>query len=134
MQENPQILPHTLLQVLYLLAIALAGGLGALIDRFINRKKITPEVAILEASAIKIRAEARKLDGETIDLAWDRIDDLTAINSELTKKLDLCEIRSRHHETQEKRMLALMELHGIKYKEYDDPKNNMKYSEMDEPK
>jgi len=123
MSETPPANPHAVLDFLYALAIPLAGGLGALFQWLLNRKKIKPEVSILEASAEKTRAEARKLDGETINLAWDRIDELIEINFELRKQLDLCEIRGRHHENQEKRMLAIMELHNIKYREFDEPKS-----------
>jgi len=105
-----------------MIAIPLAGAAGALVTRFLNRKKVRPELSILEASAEKTRAEVRRLDGETIDLAYDRILELVEINRELSKQLDLCEIRGRHHEAQEKRMLAIMSLHGIKYSEYDEPK------------
>lgn len=130
MQEG-QSASHYLLDFLRILAIPLAGALGYLGSWFLNRKKIKPEVSVLEASAEKTRAEARKLDGETIRDAWERIDELILINFELRKQLDMCEIRSRHHEVQERRMLALMELHGIKYKEFDEPK---KMTELDETK
>ena len=122
MQETPSSTPHALLDYLYMIAIPLAGAVGALVTRFLNRKKVRPELSILEASAEKTRAEVRRLDGETIDLAYDRILELVESNRELSKQLDLCEIRGRHHEAQEKRMLAIMSLHGIKYSEYDEPK------------
>jgi hypothetical protein len=124
MQETPTASSRALIDVLYLLAIGVAGGIGSLITWFLNRQKVKPEILILEASAEKTRAEARRLDGETVNLAWDRIDELTEINFELRKQLDLCEIRGRHHEAQERRMLAIMELHGIKYSELDKPRED----------
>jgi len=122
MQEIPSPTPPALFNALYVLAIAVAGVLGSLITSFINRKKVRPEISVLEAGAEKTRAEARKLDGETINLFCNRIDELVEINLELRKKIDLCEIRSRHHEAQERRMKALLMLHGIKYSEFDLPK------------
>ena len=122
MQEHSPATPHALLDFLYVLAIPIAAGVGALVNRLLNRKRVRPELLILEASAEKTRAEVRKLDGETIDLAYDRILELVEINRELSKQLDLCEIRGRHHEAQEKRMLAIMSLHNIKYSEFDEPK------------
>lgn len=123
MQDQPTALPQWLLTVLQNLVVFGAGGLIVrLITLWLNRKKPKVEVLALEASAQKTRAEARKLDGESLNLAWERIDELILENFDLRKQLDLCEIRSRHHEIQERRMLALMELHGIKYKEFDGPK------------
>lgn len=122
MQENPSASSHAFLEALKILAIPIAGALGALIAKLFEWSRRKPEISAIHATAEKTRAEARKLDGETINLAYDRIDELTEINFELRKQLDLCEIRGRHHEEQEKRMLALMALHGIKYGEFDEPK------------
>jgi hypothetical protein len=122
MQEIPSATPTALLNALYVIAIGVAGVIGSLVTWFINRKKVRPEISALEAGAEKTRAEARKLDGETVDLFCDRIDELVQINLELRRQCELCEIRSRHHEGQQRRMLALMELHGIKYSELDNPK------------
>jgi hypothetical protein len=133
MQDNPSASPHALLDALYVLAIGIAGAIGSLVTWFINRKKVRPEISILEADAEKTRAgaektraEGRKLDAETINLFCMRIDDLVAINLKLSQKIDLCEIRSRHHEAQEKRMKALLDLHGIKYSEMDNHKGDEK--------
>jgi hypothetical protein len=121
MQDNPTASSHVL-ETLRSFATPIALVIGLLIGHFIKLLKVRPEVSNLEANAAKTRAEARKLDGETIDLAHERILELVEINSELRKQLDLCEIRGRHHEQQEKKMLALMNLHGIKYNEFDEPK------------
>lgn len=124
MQENPSASSHAILEALKILAIPLAGVLGALIAKLFEWNRRKPEISVIQASAEKTRAEARKLDAETVDLFCDRIDELVEINSELRKQLDLCEIRGRHHDNQQKRMLALMELHGIKYSEFDTPKEH----------
>jgi hypothetical protein len=121
MQDNPTASSHVL-ETLRSLATPIALIVGVVLGQFVKLLKVKPEVSILQASAEKTRAEARKLDGETINLAWERIDELTEINSELRKQLDLCEIRGRHHENQEAKMLALLKLHGVKYSEFDEPK------------
>ena len=122
MQENPTASSHVVLETLQTLATPVALLVGVIIGWFIKLKKVRPEVSVLEASAEKTRAEARKLDGETINLAWERIEELIEINSQLRMQSDLCEIRIKHHENQEKRMKALLDLHQIKYSEFDEPK------------
>jgi hypothetical protein len=121
MQENPSASSHALLEALKILAIPLAGAIGALLAKLFEWGKQKPEISAIQAGAEKTRAEARKLDGETINLAWDRISELTDINFELRRQLDLCEIRVRHHEAQEKRLKALIDIHEIKYSEFDEP-------------
>src|SRR5436190_4691832 len=88
MQGNSPAFPHTFFDFLYVLAIPVAGGVGALVTRLLNRKKLQPEVLILEARAGKTRAETRKLDGETITNAWERIDELQEINFQLRIERD----------------------------------------------
>lgn len=127
MQENPSASSSALLEALKILAIPLAGALGALVARLFEWGRRKPEISVIQASAEKgradaekSRAETRRLDGETINLAYDRIDELTEINFDLRKQLDLCEIRGRHHDAQQKRMKALLDFHGIKYSEFDE--------------
>jgi hypothetical protein len=120
MQENSSQASRVLLDFVYALAIPIAGAIGAIVSWFVNRKRSYGEIANLEASAVKTRAEARRLDGETVNLAWDVIDELTKVNFELRRELDLSEIRGRHNEQQQRKMKALLDLHGIKYSEGDE--------------
>lgn len=130
MQEQSTSTSQLLLDFLKILAIPLAGAIGYLGSWLQNRKKIKPEILILEANAEKTRAETRRLDGETIDLAHDRIDELVVVNFQLRqdclalqRKVDMAEIRDSFNDKQRKKMKALLDLHGIKYSEFDEPKS-----------
>lgn len=131
MQDQSSSASQVLLDFLKILAIPIAGGIGYLVSWFRNRGKRKPELSILEATAQKTRAEARKIDGETIDRAHDRIDELVIINYqlredllELKKQVDMSDIRDSFNEKQRKKMKALLDVHGIKYSEFDDPKQD----------
>lgn len=130
MQEHSPSASQVLLDALKVLAVPLAAALGYLGSWIQNRKKLKPELSILEASAEKTRAEAKKLDGETLDLAYDRIDDLLDINYELRrenlalqKQVDMAEVRDDFNDKQRRKMKALLDIHGIKYSEFDEPKS-----------
>lgn len=126
MQETSS---HALLDLLKNLQAPIGAVLGVLGHWLFNRWKQKPELSILEANAEKTRAEARKLDGETINLAHDRIDELVMVNFQLRqdclalqKRVDLADLRDNFNAEQRKRMKALLDIHGIKYSEFDEPK------------
>jgi len=128
MQEHSTSASQVLLDFLKILAIPIAGALGYLGSWLQNRKKLNPEIKILDANAAKTEAEARKLDGETVDRAYDRIDELVVVNFQLRqdclalqRKVDMSEIRDRFNEEQRRKMKALLDIHGIKYNEFDGP-------------
>lgn len=130
MQEHSPSASQVLLDFLKILAIPLAGGIGALGHWVFNRNKQKAEVSIGEANADKTRSEARKLDWETINLAHDRIDELLDINYKLRqenlglqKQVDMADIRDDFNEKQRRKMRALLEVHDIKYSEFDEPKS-----------
>lgn len=130
MQEHSSSASQVFVDVLKVLAVPLAAALGYLGSWFQNRKKLKPELSILEASAAKTEAEARKLDGETVDRAYDRIDELVIVNFQLRqdcldlqKKVDMADIRDKFNEEQRRKMKALLDVHGIKYSEFDEPKS-----------
>lgn len=131
MSENVPSTSQVLLDFLKILAVPLAAVGGYLGSWFQNRKKLRPELAILDANARKTRAEAKKIDGEALDQAWERIDELAAVNFqlrkdclELQKKVDLADLRDNFNAEQRKRMKALLDIHSIKYSEFDEPKPN----------
>lgn len=131
MQEHQTSASQVLVDFLKIVAVPLAAAMGYLGSWLQNRKKLKPELSILEANAEKTRAEARKLDGETIDRAHDRIDELVIVNFQLRqdclalqKQVDMADIRDRHNEEQRKKMKALLDFHGIKYSEFDGPKQD----------
>lgn len=104
---------HALLDLLKNLQAPIGAVLGALAHWLFNRWKQKPETSILEARAEKTRAEARRLDGETINLAHDRIDELVIVNFqlrqdclELQRKLDVAELRERVYDEDRRRAKA----------------------------
>src|SRR5688572_21098043 len=126
MQETSS---NALLDLLKSLQVPIGAVVGALVHWLISRWKRKPELSILEANAEKTRAEAKKLDGETLDLAYDRIDELVIVNYQLRKEnlalqrdVDLAAIRDRFNEEQRRKMKALLDVHDIKYSEFDEPK------------
>lgn len=131
MQDQSSSASQVLLDFLKVLAIPIAGGIGYLFSWIRNRGREKPELSILEATAEKTRAETRKLDGETIDRAHDRIDELLIINYQLRedllklkKQVDMADIRDSFNEKQRKRMKALLDVHGVRYSEFDEPKQD----------
>lgn len=127
MQETSS---HALLDLLKSLQAPIGAVLGALAQWLFTRWKQKPEAAILVANAEKTRAEARRIDGEILDRAHDRIDELAAVNYQLRqdclalqKKVDMGDIRDKFNEGQRKKMKALLDVHGIKYSEFDEPQS-----------
>lgn len=130
MQEHPTSASQILLDFLKILAIPLAGAIGYLGSWLQNRKKLSSEILFTEANAEKTRAEARKLDGETIDRAYDRIDELVAVNSqlrkdclELQKKLDLAELREMVYDENRRHTKARLDLQETSDCELDEPES-----------
>jgi hypothetical protein len=128
MQEHSSSTSQLLLEFLKNLQAPIGAALGVLGHWLFNRWKQKPEIKILDANAAKTEAEARKLDGETVDRAYDRIDELVVVNFQLRqdclalqRKVDMGEIRDRFNEEQRRKMKALLDIHGIKYNEFDDP-------------
>lgn len=129
MQEQSSSASQVLLEFLKNLQGPIGAALGVLGHWLFNRWKQKPELSILEASAGKTEAETRKLDGETIDRAYDRIDELVEVNYQLRqdclalqRKVDMADIRDKFNDGQRRKMKALLDLHGIKYGEFDEPK------------
>lgn len=144
MQETNTI-PHSALgQMLYTLVVLLSGGAGgSLILHLLNRRRINSESA---AQAEKTKAEARHLDSETVNRAYDRIEELHTIIDELRaeKEKDRLELLRMSHleyiSEQQKRQLELQEIdlklaneQMKRLKGFIDSKG-LKPSELDEPK
>lgn len=130
MQEHSSSTSQVLLDLLKVIAIPVAGALGYLGSWWQNRKKLKPELLVLDANAAKTRAEANKISGEALDLAYERIDELVVVNFqlrqdclELQRKYDMAEIRDRFNDQQKRKMKALLDVHNIKYSEFDEPKS-----------
>jgi hypothetical protein len=128
MQEHSSSTSQVLLDVLKVIAVPVAAALGYLSSWLQNRSKLKPELSILEANAAKTEAEARKLDGETVDRAYDRIDELVAVNYQLRqdclalqKKLDMAEMRERLYDEGRREAKARLDLREIKASETGEP-------------
>jgi len=79
MQQTPPSSLTGLEYVLISIVTVLAGGIGSLLTWLVNRRKVKPEITVIEASAEKVRAEARRLDSDTIGAAYARLDELWEI-------------------------------------------------------
>lgn len=143
MQETQ--IPHSAIGSLaYTVAMLLSGGAGGgLLLHFLNRRRVALES---EANAAKTKAEARHLDSETIDRAYDRIDELHGIIDELRAqqdhdRLELMRMSRLEYEVSEQRRqiaqqdieLKLADQQIKKLKGFIDAKG-YKLSELDGPK
>jgi tRNA A37 N6-isopentenylltransferase MiaA len=115
MQTNPQSSATAL--ALQLAAILFAGGLGAFFKVLWDRKKIIPEIDGIQAKAALDRATARHLDAETVNAAYDRIDELTTIISELRiENQELNGVRKANEilTLWNERMVAILKKEGLR--------------------
>lgn len=90
MQAIESQVPHTLVgQILYGIALLLTGtGLGAaLINWITTRRKQKAEVVEINAQTVKVQAEARQVDTETVIRASERIEELLDLNDALRTEL-----------------------------------------------
>lgn len=142
--QDTNAIPHSLGQVVYTIIVLLSGGTaGGVLLHLLNRRWLGIES---EARAAKTKAEARHLDSETIDRAYERIDELHAIIDELRgqQERDRLELLRMSHleyiSEQQKRQLELQEIdlklaneQMKRLKGFIDSKG-LKPSELDEPK
>lgn len=145
MQETNSI-PHSVFgEVLYTIAMLLSGGVGgSVIGHLLNRRRINLES---EARAAKTKAEARHLDSETIDRAYERIEELHEIIDELRaqQERDRLELLRMSHmeylnrqqkseierqkieldlsDRQMKKLKGILDAKGIKPSDFDEPHN-----------
>jgi len=128
MQEHPTSTSQVLLDLAKVLAVPIAGALGYLGSWLQNRKRLSPELKVLDANAAKTEAEARKLDGETVDRAYDRIDELVKVNYQLRQdcltlqnKLDIAEMREKLYDEGRRNAKALLDLQETRESEVPEP-------------
>jgi hypothetical protein len=138
-------IPHSLVgQIIYAITLLLSGTtVGGLLLHLLSRRRLNAES---EARAAKEKAEARRLDSETIDRAYERIDELHDIVDELRAahdrdrlellrmsqleyisqqqraQLDQQDIELKLSDEQLKRINGLLHAHGIRLSELDEPK------------
>lgn len=98
-------------------ALALAAGIGSFFSWLFTRKKVNPEIDGINAKATLDRAQARHLDAETVDRAFDRIDDLTEIIASLrveNTRLQGVEVANEILTAWNTRMKSTLEANGIR--------------------
>lgn len=84
---------------IYAVAVILSGtGIGSIIKLLVDWRKPKAEVESIHATAEKTRAEARQLDGSTIDRAYERINDLYKVIDALNDELNAERARTIHYE------------------------------------
>ena len=143
MQETNAI-PHSVGQVVYALVVFFSGSAGGgLLIHLLGRRRLNLES---EANAAKAKAEARHLDSETIDKAYERIEQLHDIIDELRAQqerdrleilrmshveyisqqqraeIERCRIELELGDKQMKRLKGLLDAHGIRPSDLDAPK------------
>ena len=143
--QDANSIPHSLVgQVVYTATLLLSGTtVGGLIIHLLNRRRQNLES---EANAAKAKAEARHLDSETIDRAYERIADLNDIIDELRAqqdkdRLELLRVSRLEYESQQQRRqieqqeieLELSDKQIKRMKGFLDAKG-LKLSDLDEPK
>lgn len=79
MQQSSSSLAGLEQTVLELAKFLASGVIGAVLTWLNLRKKLKPEIQVIEATAAKTYAEARHLNGETLSDAYDRIEELYVI-------------------------------------------------------
>jgi len=126
MQQAPPSSLSGLEYALLSVALTLAGGIGAILTWFINRRKVKPEITVIEATAEKTRAEARRLDGDTIHQAYERIDELWEIGEkqrtqirELQMDNDKKAMEVEFVNEEIKWLTAVLGAAGVKLSDYD---------------
>lgn len=103
-----------------------SGGIGSLTTWLLLRKKVAPEVDAIQAGAEKTRAEARRLDAETINQAYERIDELWDIAESQRERIralsmdtDKKSIELRLLDDEITWLSAVMKAAGVKLSDYD---------------
>lgn len=117
----------TVQQTILELARVLAGGLVGGILTWLNlRKKLKPEIQVIEATAAKTYAEARHLNGETLKDAYDRIEELFVIADaqrtqisrlQLDNDKQSMELQFQEHEI--KWLKGVLDAANVKLSDYD---------------
>lgn len=114
-------------QTILELARVLVGGVVGSVLTWLNlRKKLKPEIQVIEATAAKTYAEARHLNGETLKDAYDRIEELFVIADaqrtqisrlQLDNDKQSMELQFQEHEI--KWLKGVLDAANVKLSDYD---------------
>lgn len=112
--------------VLISIVTVLAGCAGSLLTWLVNRRKVKPEITAIEATAEKTRAEARRLDSDTIGAAYARLDELWEIAEDqriqirtLTLENDKKTMELEFQESELKWLKGVLDAAQVKLSDYD---------------
>lgn len=95
MQSIESPVPHTLASQILAVLVLLATGssVSAVIHWLVNRRKTKAETVEISAQTVKVHAEARQVDTETVIRASERIEELLELNA--TLRTELIEVNRR---------------------------------------
>lgn len=95
MQSIESPVPHTLASQILAVLVLLATGssVSAVIHWLVNRRKTKAETVEISAQTVKVHAEARQVDTETVIRASERIEELLELNAAL--RTELIEVNRR---------------------------------------
>lgn len=119
MQSIESQIPHSMVgQILYGVALLVTGGVvKELLDWARNRRRAKAEVIEISAQTVKVQAEARQVDTETVIRASERIEELLDLNDSLrselieaNRRLDNTDFDLRNAQTEIKQMRTASEL------------------------
>lgn len=111
--------------ILELAKFVASGVVGSVLTYLNLRKKLKPEIQVIEATAAKTYAEARHLNGETLGNAYERIEELFVIVSSqrtqlgrLQVSLDKAVMNEEFLEEEVKWLNSVIHAAGVDLKKY----------------
>lgn len=114
---------QTLLELAKYIASAVTGSLLMWLNL---RKKLKPEIQVIEATAAKTYAEARHLNGETLGNAYERIEELYVIADQQRVQISRLQLDSdkksmelQFQEAELKWLKGVLDAANVKLSDYD---------------
>lgn len=133
--------------VVELAKVVASGALGSILTWLNLRKKLKPEIQVIEATATKTYAEARHLNGETLGNAYERIEELYVIAdsqrtqiARLQREYDRAVMNEEFLEEELQWMKSILNVEKIKIEKYGHmrqrarPRPALVAPELDQPK
>lgn len=126
MQQESSSTAWNLYWLIGTIATSIGLAAGSLLTWFVKRRKVEPEIDAIHATSEKTRAEARRLDAETIAQAYDRIDELWSVCEsqrlkigELSMSNDKRAIEMEMLDYEVQWMSAVLKAANVKLSDYD---------------
>lgn len=127
--QDQSAMPHWVFQVLQNLAWCGAGGvIVKLITLWQNRQKPIVEVKKTEAETTEITIRSHATAGDSLTRMMDRLEKAVASNEnlrsqrdDLQEKCDKRDMELEFNERQMRKLKGLLDIHGIKFSEMDEP-------------